>query len=338
MRKFYQAIILFSVMLLFTSSGLARDKFNVSKNNKDQIFPGTVLLSDTSDIKRPSIAEIDRDGNVLWEYKLPRSIRGPVGELNILSNGNILFTVFGKGIFEINRKKEIMWKHLDKGASHDAQRLANGNTLYNRGWVEHGEIHAREITSTGKTVWEWDGLNDFDRAPYLDVHNEGWMHVNAVTRLENGNTLLSIRNFNTIVEVDSSGKVVHSCTSRHKGPKGLDTQGKIRGSANHSPEMQRNGAILFATRRPDAVYEIDWKTCSPINRWTHPKGKRAIRTIRDCNRLPNGNTLIVGSVKIVEINQDGEIVWQVNAPKSRRDNRLFHRAIVIGEDGNIYGD
>ena len=32
---------------------------------------------------------------------------------------------------------------------------------------------------------------------------------------------------------------------------------------------------------------------------------------KDDDRLPNGNTLITGSTKIVEVTTEGEIVWQL---------------------------
>jgi hypothetical protein len=35
-----------------------------------------------------------------------------------------------------------------------------------------------------------------------------------------------------------------------------------------------------------------------------------MQLIRDANRLPNGNTLITGHTKIIEVTPDGEIVWQ----------------------------
>ena len=33
--------------------------------------------------------------------------------------------------------------------------------------------------------------------------------------------------------------------------------------------------------------------------------------VRDANRLPNGNTLITGAIKIVEVTTEGKIVWQL---------------------------
>ena len=58
------------------------------------------------------------------------------------------------------------------------------------------------IDSEGKVVWSWNGLNDYDREPFADIKREGWMHVNSVTRLENGNTLVSMRN---LTQMDWSG-------------------------------------------------------------------------------------------------------------------------------------
>lgn len=32
--------------------------------------------------------------------------------------------------------------------------------------------------------------------------------------------------------------------------------------------------------------------------------------VRDCNRLPNGNTLITAARKIIEVTPEGDVVWQ----------------------------
>jgi hypothetical protein len=45
--------------------------------------------------------------------------------------------------------------------------------------------------------------------------------------------------------------------------------------------------------------------------------RRGLGRLRDCNRLPNGNTLIVGMLEddlesvIFEITKDGELVWEL---------------------------
>ena len=39
--------------------------------------------------------------------------------------------------------------------------------------------------------------------------------------------------------------------------------------------------------------------------------ERDASPVRDANRLPNGNTLITGTTKIVEVTAGGKIVWQL---------------------------
>ena len=55
--------------------------------------------------------------------------RGAVLDATYLENRNILVTVKPVGIFEVDRAGKTVWKHLDKEASHDADRLPNFNTI-----------------------------------------------------------------------------------------------------------------------------------------------------------------------------------------------------------------
>ena len=65
-----------------------------------------------------------------------------------------------------------------------------------------------ELNPLGKEVWSWDAIPAYDHHPYIGVENQGWIHVNAITRLSNGNTLISLRNFNTIAEITQDGHVL----------------------------------------------------------------------------------------------------------------------------------
>jgi hypothetical protein len=38
---------------------------------------------------------------------------------------------------------------------------------------------------------------------------------------------------------------------------------------------------------------------------------RDARPLRDADRLPNGNTLLTGSTRIVEMTSTGEVVWEL---------------------------
>ena len=156
-------------------------------------------------------------GQLVWRYDVPNRLLpsehiphtpySQVTDVERLPNGNTLFIIQLVGIFEVDPVGKIVWHIDDDRASHDVDRLPNGNTLYVRGWEDKGDLHVIEVDHSGKMVWSWDGLAHYDRRPYTRVEDQGWMHVNSVTRLANNNTLVSIRNFNTVAEVTPDGNV-----------------------------------------------------------------------------------------------------------------------------------
>ena len=245
MRKLLELAILAAVVASLMGPGpLLAGDYKITHLDKNRVYPGKTLLADMSDRRRARVVEVDFDGNVLWEWEPPG--RGAVLDATYLKNGNILITVVPVGIFEVNRSGKTVWQHLDREASHDADRLANGNTLYNLGWQDKGQDVVREINPGGELVWSWTGIADYNREPFADINSEGWMHVNSVTRLDNGNTLVSIRNFNTVAEVGPDGRVVRDWTFHGKDKRtGVQTRGKIKGERNHEPEVLPNGNMMI---------------------------------------------------------------------------------------------
>ncbi len=323
--------------LFFTSSANGGD-YKVTHLEKDLVFKGTTLLADMSNPRYPKVVEVDFEGNILWQFKPSYSLRGAILDASRLSNGNTLITVNGSGVYEIDSKGKIVWEHKDPEASHDADRLPNGNTLYNLGWQPKGQDVVREVDITGKRVWSWNGLKDYDRDPFSNIDSEGWMHVNSVTRLANGNTLVSMRNFNTVAEVGHDGRVVRDWTFRGKDKRTkVQTHGRIKGERNHEPEVLENGNMLLALRRPNRFVEFELDTQKIVWEWKHPEGGKALHTNREANRLPNGNTLGSAGDKLIEIAPDGTLVWQILAPSGGKNHRKFHKAIRIGKDGKTYG-
>lgn len=326
------------VVLLFLVSPCFAGSYKVTHYVDSGVFKGTTLLADMSDPRNPKVVEVDFNGNILWQFKARGNINGAFLDAAKLENGNILITVQGSGIYEITRGKKVVWSHRDKEASHDADRLPNGNTLYNLGWQNKGDDVVREVNPKGEIVWSWNGLADYDRPPFAKINSEGWMHVNAVTRLGNGNTLVSMRNFNTVAEVTPDGRVARQWTFQGKDKRTrLQTHGKIKGERNHEPEILANGNMLLALRRPNRFVEFDLDTEQIVWSWSHPGGDKELRTNREANRLPNGNTLGSAGNKLVEIAPDGTIVWQMMAPPGGDNHRKFHKAIRIAPDGKAYG-
>jgi len=275
----------------------------------DRAYNGTTLLPDHYDPQNTRVIELDMRGEIVWEYVLPADLRrytNPGFDAELLPNDDVLILLPKKGIYEINRKGEVIWSHWDEKVSHDADRLPNGNTIYVFGDSDRiGDAQVKEVDPEGRLVWSWRADSYFNTPEYKDIYDKGWTHTNAVTRLANGNTLISPKNFNCLVEVDPHGKVV-------------DIIGKDCLKFQHDPEVLPNGNILVANLgKPQEVLEIERASGNIIWRFEMPN--RTSWPIRDANRLPNGNTLITGSTVILEVTPDHEVVWRVRMNDSFTD-------------------
>ncbi|MDH5695192.1 MAG: aryl-sulfate sulfotransferase [Dehalococcoidia bacterium] len=290
----------------------------------DMVWDGTTLLADNHNLDRPRIIEVNMLGEIIWEYQVPQNLRqytNPGFDTEWLPNDNILFVLPGNGVYEIERDGNTVWSYLDNKVSHDADRLPNGNTLVVYGHEDKiSDAQVKEINPEGEIVWAWYAKDHFNKSPYKDIYNQGWTHTNAASRLPNGNTLISLRNFNFVVEVDPQGTVV-----------------KIIGEGifnyQHDPEMLPSGNILSATHTSDHAVEIDSKTGEVV--WRLAAQEQGMWRVRDADRLPNGNTLVTDATKIAEVTPEREIVWLlkvegVTYEKEDWPRRGFYKAQRIG--------
>ena len=265
----------------------------------EKAWPGTTLLTDKH-TGAARLIEVNMLGEIIWEYMLPEEWgEWVVGfEAELLPNGNILFALTRSGLYEVDRQGNIVWSHEDRQVSHDADRLPNGNTLYVFGARDEiSDAAVKEVDSAGNLVWFWFLKDHFDYAPYNEIDYQGWGHTNAVTRLENGSTLISIRNFDMIVEVDPEGEVLDMVEGVAFSP--------------HDPLVLENGNILVVsqTRQVHTVIEIDRQTKEIVKEY-YAVYDRPNMPVRDCNLLPNGNVLITAAREIIEVAPDGEVVWR----------------------------
>jgi uncharacterized protein (UPF0248 family) len=308
----YRFILLISILLFYITpsygqatshiNGMADPDIVVDIYKPEKAFKGTTLLPDHHDPRRTRVIEVNMKGEIIWEYLLPRELRrytNPGFDAELLPNNNILILLPFYGLYEINRKGDIVWSHLDTKISHDADRLPNGNTIYVFGGEDEiDDAQVKEVNPQGEIVWKWFAKDHFYTTPYKDIYHQGWTHTNAVTRLKNGNTLISLRNFNLIAEVDPKGKVVNII-------------GKGFLQHQHDPEVLPNGNILVANHDfPQEVLEIDPESDSILWRYVL-RDRRRTWPVRDADRLPNGNTLITGSAVIIEVTPEGEVVWRL---------------------------
>ncbi|UCF95133.1 MAG: aryl-sulfate sulfotransferase, partial [Desulfobacterales bacterium] len=226
-------------------------KWKIENFAPDCAYAGTTLFADNTDRQRPRIVEVDMHGRIVWEYKLSGEFSSSRRELlqimdvERLPNGNTLFVLRGWGVVEVNRNGQRVWKHADKDASHDADRLPNGNTIYVRGWVAKGQDHMREVAADGKVVRSWNGRKDYDRPPFAKIKQEGWIHVNAVQSMANGDVFLSLRNFGVLARLAPDGRIVQEIALplNRAGVDAFDFANKAQQTSPHDPEYREDGTV-----------------------------------------------------------------------------------------------
>lgn len=334
-------IIVFGLLLFSTSCNKTKSDNNptapedlpesgeyyVDIYDPDQACNGTTLLTDGHNENNLKVVEVDMDGEIVWEFNVPQAwINGTaVGfEAELLANGNILMVLSQSGIYEIDRNGNTVWEHLDPKCSHDADRLQNGNTIFVYG--NHDTVNdpsIKEVDTDGNLVWQWKAVDHYNTPPYNTVDYQGWCHANAVTRLQNGNTLISIRNFDMTIEVNPQGTPVWEFQWQDLYP-----ATDFPAFYPHEPEIHPDNTLLVCLQieSPYELVEINRGTGNVV--WEYDREN--IRTCRDGDRLPNGNVLVVG-VKtdinesvLFEVTPEKEVVWQLRLYDTPVDRRPGH--------------
>ena len=330
-------VIVLSVSLLGVQWALA-DTTTGARMAGEGPYPGNTLISvQTYKSNDGRLIEVTPDGETVWEFDPVPDSRVFDGEK--LANGNVLVAVADKlppkrcperylkyeqdhcirnRVLELDGEtlkgsQEVVWNYswydekMFGHEVHDADRLPNGNTAI----ADMGNNRAFVVNQQGAIVWTWNateqlGPNSSFRRKYGGPSNPGrerdWTHMNDIDLLENGNFLLSIRNFDTVAEVDPETKEIVSITGR-PGNRSLMYH-------QHNPyRLDRWGTVLIADSENNRIVEVDRETEEII--WTYG-GEDLLRYPRDADRLPNGNTLITDTInnRVIEINPQGEIVWE----------------------------
>lgn len=323
---------------------------DVVTRSAEQVQAGTTIfgisrVDDAFPDGYTSIVEVAADGRVLWEYDLPAEIAeiGGLCDVEPTEGGTVLFVALGHGVYEVNRAGEIVWMHADEYASHDADRLPDGNTIYTRGLAPESEPLVVEVTPAGETAWSWDGLDAFAGAPYAGFEDEmgGWAHPNSVARRADGTTEVSLRNFNVVLSVAPSGTSQALVSfAAEASPRSVATDGILVGARPHDPVMLDERTMLVAVRLPHRVIEVDTLTAEVLWSWELPDAaEEQDGGFRDADRLPNGNTLVTGARRIYELAPDGEVVWEIVPPtlpgesndteQGRRRARVFNATRIL---------
>jgi hypothetical protein len=258
------------------------------------------------------IYEVDLNGSVTWKYKIPSKIKNR-GKLRkgadiewLKESDNFLFVVPLGGIYEVNRRKEIVWSYETKLVSHDADRLSNGNTIFVNAWDKKGDHQVVEITPRGEIVFEWK-ISD---SGVLCVHktadcnrgkSEGkkydYTHVNAVQKFEDGSFLVSLRNLNKVVLIDENLKVVE----RYR---------RIR--LAHDPRLEGDKLIAVARRQGLITRDRQPISSKSNSKYVFKYLADGYRFLRTNESIPDGNILITDTSNLLIFNVNSEkVVWKL---------------------------
>ena len=276
---------------------------------------GRILTS----IENKAVTELDWDGNVQWEYKLPPF-------LSIIH--------------------------------HDFQRLPNGNTLILVGKIKKSpkvtpieikDDQIIEVTPAGEIVWRWSTAKHFNQLGLSDEAREiirkgdvprDLFHTNSIQslppnqyeltdpRFKAGNILVSQRETNLVYIIDKTTRNIVWT---------LNTQTIGQHHSKMIPqELPGAGNILLFNNGGRAGYPRIWSLFSRVLEiipptsqvsWTYNaqllEGK-SLNTFfsvyrSSSQRLANGNTLVMESQwgRIFEVTPLGEIVWEYIVPYYR---------------------
>ena len=242
---------------------------------------------------------LDESGDRTWEYA-PDDAAVFDGEP--LDNGNVLVS-FGQKVPDAdcperwantsgdhcvhNRVQEVdpdtgevVWEYdwYDRQISyhevHDADRLASGETVV----IDMGRHRTFTVARNGTVTWEWSAKENLDEgSDFWADHVEGtpredhaytgpeqdWTHMNDVDRLENGNFLMSIRNFDVVIEVDPETDEV---VEVYGDPGNHDLMYE-----QHDPDyLEANDTLIVADSENNRVVEYDAETMEEVWRYEGP--------------------------------------------------------------------
>ena len=274
---------------------------------------------------------VDPSGKMEWEMPNPEARE--IHDIQYLPNGNVLYQTGYTTVVEVNKDKQIVWKHESKPTPenktrveiHSYQRLKNGLTMIS----ESGNGRIIEVDKDDKIIHEMK-LTLESPNPHRDTR--------MVRKLDNGNYLVCQEGEGKVIEYDKTGKIVWKYVmelggrprSDGHGPEGHGNEvfGAIRlKNGNTMLAGGNNNRVLEVTPAGKIVWSIDQKELPGIT----------LAWVTTLIQLPNGN-LIVGNThagpenpQMFEVTRDKKVVWQF------KNMEIFGNNLVAATVVNLKG-
>ncbi|MFC4246046.1 aryl-sulfate sulfotransferase [Natribaculum luteum] len=218
---------------------------------------------------------------------------------------------------------EVVYERYDHketaGEWHDADRI-------NETHVVVADIVADQVfivnTETEIVEWLWDAQSDFPLdggGPYPG----DWAHVNDVEYIESGEMdgriMVSLRNQDQVVFLDRDEGLLDEWTLGAEDD--YDVQYEQH-NPDYIPESEGGPAVVVADSENGRIQEFQREDGEWNRTWLWEDDQ--IQWPRDADRLPNGNTLITDTHgnRVMEVNESGDIVWEVGSTLPYEAERL----------------
>ena len=312
MIRIIKLLVFFNFFVLCTLPINSADLFDISTNTSTKHIQSFALVDTVS--KSPSVIEIDAEtGNTLWSWNIPEDYikkhnskrpicKGASLELRQDNSFNVLIPHFGVVNVKRDKKHSVLVK--DQHIDHAASELEDGSIIFARGFVDKSEPSFMIKNSKNSVIWEWKPSDYFStKKKYVHLDqtcksavknrselNEDWAHANYVGVLDNGNYLLSMRNFSLFLVIKPDGQIVHEGN-------------KVPGV--HQPTSYLDG------------YVASDRNCGKESIWvisangSHNKiFTGEFLTVRGIERMADDHFLITSATTISEVSLDGKIHYK----------------------------
>ncbi|MBL8204097.1 MAG: PQQ-binding-like beta-propeller repeat protein [Blastocatellia bacterium] len=279
------------------------------------------------------VAIVNAKGEVEWE--IPNPTAREIHDIQYLPNGNVLFQTGYTTVVEVNKDKEVVWKHESKPKDgytgrveiHSYQRLKNGLTMI----AESGNGRIIEVDKNDQIV---------NVIPLKLEKPNAHRDTRMVRPVGKGGYLVCQEGEGKVIEYDKTGKIVWSYAlelgDRPRSPghgvegHGVEVFGAVRlKNGNTLIAGGNNNRILEVNRAGKIVWSIDHKELPGIQ----------FAWMTTLQVLPNGN-IIIGNThagpnnpQLIEVTRDKKVVWQFKNWDVFGDNLVA--ATVINLKGNV---
>jgi len=315
--------------------------------DKGDIFDGYLLVKRNMD---PGIqVMIDNKGEVVWYHKFDTIVERPYfwtvdGTIITINNERhiIEYDISGSMIFELEYGEkgftELLHHEIFKDKAGNILSLSHINRIFDLSYLGGSSADTvkgdgiRILDSSGNLKWEWDIFEHLDPMTYPDINDvkDDWSHANSLNMDQNGNYLVSFRNFSQVWCIDSkSGEVLWKLgmggdfqldkddifLRQHAAH--INKHGELMLFDNGSTDRSYSRALSFELDVESMTAKTNIKVVLPDSLFSFKQGSAYLlhddKVLFSCT-MPR---------KIAVTDFAGNILWQLNS------SNVFYRAIYI---------